>query len=173
MSFLYCGCALCDVDGDGIISLPEKLAETLGLGDAADLLLSTHESDRCLVGYARDHLEELRARTERWRLADEAAGHDARAHHLRARRVFGIVEAAPRTANGLRIPAAMRHLGRIGAVALLVGTGERFEIWNPDLAVASDDPQFRDVVAYQLKIHRRRAPRGGTRRARAAAKGGR
>jgi hypothetical protein len=29
--------------------------------------------------------------------------------------------------------------------------GDSFEIWNPELAIASDDEQFRDLAEYRLR----------------------
>lgn len=167
MNSLYLGCALCEVDGDGNVLLAETMARRLGLPAVDEpLFLSTHERDQCLVGYARSHLGEIRTRTERWRLADEDAGRDARAHHERMRRLFGIVEVAPRSEHGLLLPAVMRHLGRIESVALVVGAGDRFEIWNPQLAVAHTDGRFRELASWQ--VTHRRPPRAGSRRLRPA-----
>lgn len=167
MGSLYLGCALCEVDADGNILLADPTARALGLpAQDEPLFLSTHERDQCLVGYARSHLQEIRTRTERWRLADEDAGRDARIHHERMRRLFGIVEVAPRSERGLLLPAVMRHLGKIESVALVVGAGDRFEIWNPHLAVAHSDGSFRELADWQ--VTHRHAPRAGSRRARPA-----
>jgi MraZ protein len=75
-----------------------------------------------------------------------------------------VVEAAARSGSAIRISAALRHLGRIESAALVMGAGDRFEIWNPEIAAASGDPAFRELARWQIKHHRRRAPRGGTRR---------
>jgi MraZ protein len=88
---------------------------------------------------AASHLADLRDRAERRRLAEEDRGEDARGHYHRMRRTFGLSERMPRGDNSIRIPAAMRHLGRIDDLALFVGAGDSFEIWNPDLAMQSDD----------------------------------
>lgn len=152
MVSLFHGSALCDVDGEGIVSLPDFVADVLGPeGSAPDLLVTKHDADPCLVGYDRSHLSELGQRAERRRLADEAAGRDARTHYHRMRRTFGVVERLPRCGTKLRIPPAMRHLGRIDRLALFVGTGESFEIWNPEFAVESGDEQFRELAAYRLQ----------------------
>ena len=167
MSSLYLGCALCEVDADGNVLLADTMARALGLPAPEEpLFLSTHERDQCLVGYARSHLQEIRTRTERWRLADEDAGRDAQQHHQRMRRLFGIVEVAPRSERGLTLPAVMRHLGRIACMALIVGTGHRFAIWNPRLAVTHVDGRFRELASWQ--VTHRHLPRAGSRRARPA-----
>ena len=149
MTTLFHGSAICEVGQDGTVQVPAFLAEALA-GDTSDLLLSKHAVDGCLVGYGRDHLDTLSTRSEARRLADEARGEDARNHYRRMRRTFGIVEKMTRTGATITIPAAMRHLGKIGTLALFVGAGDSFEIWNPDLAIESDDEQFRDLAAFRL-----------------------
>jgi MraZ protein len=149
-SSLFLGTALCDVDADGNVAIPAFLAEALE-AEAGELLVSKHGADGCLVGYGREHLDTLRTRTEARRLSDELRGEDARNHYARIRRTFGVVEKMPRAGTTIQIPAAMRHLGRIGGLALFVGTGDVFEIWNPDLAVENEDEQFRDLAAFKLK----------------------
>lgn len=157
MTGLFHGSALCDVDAEGNVSIPDFLVEALG-GEAAELLVSKHDADGCLVGYGRDHLAELQTRTERRRLAEEMCGEDARNHYRRMRRTFGIVERMERSGARIRIPAAMRHLGKIDRLALFVGTGESFEIWNPSIAIENDDEQFRDLAAFRLKAGSERGP---------------
>lgn len=146
---LFLGSAICEVAQDGTVQVPQFLADAL-TGDT-ELLLAKHGADNCLVGYGRDHLDTLRSRTEARRLADEARGEDASGHYRRMRRTFGVVEKLPRTGGKMTIPAAMRHLGKIAGLALFVGAGDSFEIWNPDLAIENEDEQFRDLAAFQLK----------------------
>ena len=150
MTSLFHGSALCDVDPDGNVAIPDFVAEAIDAG-TAELLLAKHDIDGCLIGYGREHLSDLHALAERRRLADEARGQDAREHHRRMRRTFGVVERMPRAGTALRIPAAMRHLGKIGALALFVGAGDSFEIWNPDLAIQHEDQQFRDLATFRIQ----------------------
>ena len=149
MSNMFLGSALCEVGQDGSVTIPGFLSDAL-TGETAELLVSKHAADGCLVGYGHEHLNTLSARTEARRLADEARGEDARNHYRRMRRTFGVVEKMTRTGATITIPAAMRHLGKIGTLALFVGAGDSFEIWNPDLAIESDDEQFRDLAAFRL-----------------------
>lgn len=149
MSNMFLGSALCEVGEDGSVTIPGFLSEALP-GETAELLVSKHAAEGCLVGYGHDHLTQLSARAEARRIADESRGEDARNHYRRMRRTFGIVEKMPRTGATMTIPAAMRHMGKIGALALFVGAGDSFEIWNPDLAIESDDEQFRELAAFRL-----------------------
>lgn len=150
MRTLFHGSALCDVEPDGSVPVPDFVNDALD-ADGADLLVGKHESDACLIGYGRAHLATLADRNERRRLADEARGEDARNHYRRMRRSFGLVGRMPRAESKLRIPPAMRHLGRIGALALFLGAGDSFEIWNPELALESEDEQVRALAAFTLE----------------------
>ena len=150
MTALFHGSELCEVDGDGNVAIPGFLSDALGGDAACQLLVAKHEADACLIGYGHEHLAVLAERNERRRLADEARGEDARSHYHRMRRSFALTDRLPRDSARLTIPAAMRHLGRIGRHALFVGAGDSFEIWNPELALQSGDQEFRDLAAYRM-----------------------
>jgi len=45
----------------------------------------------------------------------------------------------------------MRRKGRIEDLALFVGVGGTFEIWNPSLALESGDEDLRDLAAFRLE----------------------
>ncbi len=44
----------------------------------------------------------------------------------------------------------MRRRARIGDLALVLGTGDVFEIWSPCAALESDDPNLADLAAFHL-----------------------
>jgi DNA-binding transcriptional regulator/RsmH inhibitor MraZ len=153
MTSHFHGSALCEIDAEGNVAVPDFLADALA-DDGTDLVVARHEADHCLVAYGRGRLGDLHARAERRRLIDEDRGEDARNHYHRMRRTFGLSDRMPRTDATLRIPEAMRHLGRIDDVALFVGAGDSFEIWNPELAMQSDDAMFRELAAFRLRARR-------------------
>ena len=45
----------------------------------------------------------------------------------------------------------MRRRGKIEDLALFVGTGGTFEIWNPHLALESGDADLRELAAFRLE----------------------
>jgi MraZ protein len=45
----------------------------------------------------------------------------------------------------------MRRKGKIEDLALFVGAGGTFEIWNPKIALESGDPDLRELAAYRLE----------------------
>jgi MraZ protein len=148
------GSALRAVDDRGRVRLPNFVRKTLERRtDDRTIVLGPHDSDSCLTAYDRGHKKLLFADTERLRLRDEASAAKASAaHHARARRTFGITEEAGFDGEGrVALPEMMRRLGRIGSLALFVGTGSAFEIWNPHLAAENGDPALSELARYRLE----------------------
>ncbi|HWU95258.1 MAG TPA: hypothetical protein VN029_06650, partial [Sphingomonas sp.] len=157
MGSLFRGCALCEVDAEGNLLLSESTAQALGLPATNEpLVLSAHERDQCLVGYASSGLQEIRTRS----------GVNARVSDTGMRRILGVVEMEPRSARGLVLPTAMRQHGRIESVALVVGAGDRFEIWNPQLAAVQNGVSAGEYAFPPVSY--RHPPRAGSRRGRPA-----
>lgn len=152
MNALYHGSELCEVDEDGNVAVPAFLEAALSPGTDPEIIVAKHRADSCLIGYGRSHLATLAERAERRRMTEEDRGEEARGHYRRMRDTFGLSERMPRAGTGLRIPAAMRHLGRIDDLALFVGAGDNFEIWNPALALESGDEHFRALAEFRLRM---------------------
>ena len=154
MSFehLFSGSAVGAVRADGTVPLPPFVIRALsGAAPGLRLIVGAHEADPCLKAYAPAHAAALAAEVERRRLRDDAAGLSADDHHRRARRAFGFAEESAVDAKGrLTLPALMRRKGRIGDVALFVGTGGSFEIWDPETARSTDDEWLREIADYRL-----------------------
>lgn len=149
LDHLFGGSALAPVDGEGLVRLPRFVRETAGRrSEDRTLVLGPHEADCCLTGYDRPYRRFLFADSERLRLAGEApAGESAR----RVRRAFGLTEEAPYEEDGMiRLPPMVRKIGRIEGLALFVGTGGAFEIWNPHLAAESGDPALAELARWRL-----------------------
>lgn len=148
----FSGNALSAVDGKGRVALPAfvRSAVERRCGSRA-LLMGAHESDPCLTGYDLGYVPRLHAEIERRRLRDEAAGASADAHHDRARRAFGLAEDAAYDEMGrVVLPPMLRRRGRIETLALFVGTGAGFEIWNPHLARESGGETLRELADFRL-----------------------
>ena len=90
---------------------------------------------------------------ERRRLLEESqeSGNNA-AHSRRARRTFGLTEDVSYDPSGrIILPPMMRRKGRIEDLALFVGVGGTFEIWNPHVALEHGDEDLRELAAYKLE----------------------
>jgi MraZ protein len=151
LEHLFNGSALNAVDAKGRLSVPAFIRSVIERrSDAKVIILGTHEVDSCLTGYDRNFARILYAENERRRLAEESG--DPRAHFARARRTFGITEEAPYDSSGrIILPQMMRQRGRIEDLALFVGVGGTFEIWNPKLALESEDTDLRELARYRLE----------------------
>ena len=153
LEHLFNGSALSAVDAKGRLSVPSFIRGVVERrSDAKAIVIGVHESSPCLNAYDRGYARFLYNENERRRLAEEAAGGDLAAHHARARRTFGLTEDVPYDTSGrIILPPMMRRKGRIDDLALFVGTGGTFEIWNPQLALEGGDEELRDLAAYRLE----------------------
>lgn len=131
---LFGGSAIGAVDPGGRLRLPPFALDTLARRtDGRRIVFAAHESEPCLTGY-----------DPAWRAA--FFGRDG------ARRLFGFSEETEFDSSGrLTLPPMMRWKGRIGALALFVGTGGAFEIWNPEIAVDAGGPDLREMAEYRLR----------------------
>jgi MraZ protein len=151
LEHLFNGNALNAVDAKGRLSVPAFIRSVIERrSDAKVIILGGHEADLCLTGYDRNYARILHDENERRRLAEEAE--DPKAHFARARRTFGITEEAPYDTSGrIILPPMMRRKGRIEDLALFIGVGGTFEIWNPQLALTSGDAGLMELAAFRLE----------------------
>lgn len=151
LEHLFNGSALNTVDAKGRLSVPSFIRSVIERrSEAKAIVLGRHEVDPCLTAYDRNYAKILYAENERRRLIEE--GQDPQAHFARARRTFGVTEEVPYDTSGrIILPPMMRRKGQIEELALFVGTGGTFEIWNPRLALESPDEELRDLAAYRLE----------------------
>ncbi len=153
LEHLFNGSALNAVDGKGRLSVPAFIRGVVERrSDAKAIVIGQHAVDPCLTAYDRGYGRHLQAEIERKRLLEEQQGGDAAAHFARARRTFGITEDVPYDTSGrIILPPMMRRKGQIEDLALFVGVGGTFEIWNPHVAIESGDADLRDLAAYRLE----------------------
>ena len=151
LDHFFSGSALCAVDKAGRLTLPAFVRATLARrGADRELTIGAHESAPCLMAYDRSVLPMLHADLERRRIGAETE--DAEAHNLRLRRAFGLAEHCEVDAGVVTLPPLMRRRARIGALALVVGAGATFEIWDAETARASDDPDLAELAAFHLEF---------------------
>ena len=153
LEHLFNGSALNAVDAKGRLSVPAFIRGVVERrSDAKAIVIGQHAVDSCLTAYDRGYGRHLQAEIERKRLLEEQQGGDASAHFARARRTFGVTEDVPYDTSGrIILPPMMRRKGQIEELALFVGVGGTFEIWNPRLALESDDQDLRDLAEFRLE----------------------
>jgi len=146
----FCGFAVGTVDSDGRTRLPPFVLRVLQRRcRTSQLIFGSHEIAPCINAYDEGYEAVLYADIERRRLREESAGIPAAVHHSRVRRTFGLAEMAGFDPDGgVALPPMMRRRGRIGGLALFIGVGGSFEIWNPELARAADDAQLRELTEF-------------------------
>jgi MraZ protein len=107
------------LDGKGRIALPARFREPF-----ADGVYLTLGQDGCLFAYPR---EEWRRRSDEVR-SSPLSGQEGRSY---ARMFFGNAERADLDAQGrLVIPAGLRARVGLSAEVVVVGVGERLELWE-------------------------------------------
>jgi DNA-binding transcriptional regulator/RsmH inhibitor MraZ len=148
------GNAVCSVTDGGRFSLPPFVLGTLGhLPAPHRLFFGCHESDSCLVGYGSAYRKMMFADMERRRVNEEAIA--PAAHCDRARRIFGYSEEVTVEAGGLVVlPPLMRRRVGIGRLALCVGTGGAFEIWDAERARSQGGRDLRELADWHLQLNK-------------------
>ena len=155
LDHLFQGSALNAVDGKGRVSIPSFLRSVIERrGDARTITLAKHDSFPCLSAYDPAYAALKHAKLERL-LEKEETGPDAQLEYQqRNLMAFAATEEVPYDSSGrILFPPMMRRKGQIGELALFLGTGETFQIWNPQLLL--DDPRIpedlKDIARYRLE----------------------
>lgn len=150
---MYTGHALNAVDGKGRVAVPAGLRQAVEAnGDGRNLIIAKHETDPCLIGYDRGWSALLHARLGRSEDRAADAGRDYDRHNAN-RRAFGLVEDVPFDASGRFIlPPMLKERARLDDLALFLGAGDTFEIWNPRLLIDAPamDAEIKDVARWLL-----------------------
>jgi MraZ protein len=151
---LFNGSALNAVDAKGRVSVPAQFRQKIeARSGTKTIIIGAHDVETCLTCYDETYSRHLYQDGERRRLIEEErGGSDAAAHYARARRTFGFNEEVGFDPSGrMVLPPMMRRKGEIEDLALFVGVGGTFEIWNPRLALKSRDVDLRDLAAFRLE----------------------
>lgn len=149
---LFKGNGLSTVDPKGRLSVPAVFRQAIeARGGGKEILVSKHESDPCLVCYDRGHEEILQKDLLRQRDLEQERG-AASGHAKRSRGAFGAADVVGWDSSGrIVLPPFLRSRARIEAMALFVGSGDGFEIWDPQTALDHDDEELRELAAFHLR----------------------
>jgi len=155
LEHLFQGSALNAVDAKGRVSVPAFLRAVIERrGDARTIVLAKHDSfgalsayDPAYAAYRHAKLERLLEKQE----TDPAAELD---YARRTMMAFGATEEVPYDSSGrILLPLMMRRTGEIGDLALFIGVGETFQIWNPERFLADKNipDDMKDVARFRLE----------------------
>jgi MraZ protein len=147
----FSGSALVAVDAKGRLSVPAGIRQKIERrSDTRAIVLTRHPIEPCLTGFDTNYLRLLHLDNERRRLAEEER--DPLAHYSRERRSFGSAEEVPYDTSGrILLSSKLRRRGQLEELALFVGVGATFELWNPQLALQSEEPEIREFAAEALE----------------------
>jgi MraZ protein len=137
----YSGAYLNAVDAKNRLSVPAPLRETIeSRSSQKQLVLAPAEHNECLVGYDLTRFEQLQAE-----LAERFAGDYGPGRSDFARAMFGMAETLRYDENGrIILSPILKELARLDSIALLLGSGDYFEIWSPEhlMSTPGQDPRL-------------------------------
>jgi MraZ protein len=154
LEHLFQGSALNAVDAKGRVSVPSFLRSVIERrGNAKAVVLAKHESFPCLSAYDPAYAALKHAKLERLLEKEETNPEAELEYQQRNLMAFAASEEAGYDSSGrILIPPMMRMKGRIGDLALFLGAGETFQIWNPELLLgdARVPDDLKDIVRFRL-----------------------
>ena len=155
LEHLFQGSALNAVDAKGRVSVPAFLRAVIEKrGDARTIVLAKHDSFPALSAYDPAFAAMRHAKLERL-LEKEETSPDAELEYQRRNMMaFAATEETPYDTSGrIVLPPMMRRKGGIEDLALFLGTGETFQIWNPKLFLADAriPEDMKDIARFRLE----------------------
>ena len=155
LEHLFQGSALNAVDAKGRVSVPAFLRSVIERrGDSRTITLAKHESFPALSAYDPAYAALKHSKLERF-LEKVETGPDAQIdYEQRNLMAFAATEEVPYDTSGrIALPPMMRRKGQIEDLALFLGTGETFQIWNPQLLLddARIPEDLKDIARFRLE----------------------
>ena len=155
LEHLFQGSALNAVDAKGRVSIPSFLRTVIERrGDARTIVLAKHEAFPCLSAYDPAYAALKHAKLERLLEKEETDPSAQLEYEQRNLMAFGASEEVPYDSSGrILFPPMMRSKGKITELALFLGAGETFQIWNPQLLLADDriPEDLKDIARFRLE----------------------
>ena len=155
LEHLFQGSALNGVDAKGRVSVPAFLRTVIERrGDSRTIVLAKHDQFAALSAYDPAYAALKHAKLERLLEKEElnpAAELDYQQRNMMA---FGATEEVPYDSSGrIVLPTMMRKKGGIADLALFIGVGETFQIWNPTAFL--EDPRIpedmKDIARFRIE----------------------
>jgi MraZ protein len=155
LEHLFQGSALNGVDAKGRVSVPAFLRSVIERrGDARSIVLAKHETFACLSAYDPAYAALKHSKIERLLEKNEQEEGAQLAYQQSNLLAFAISEEVPYDSTGrILLPTMMRRKGGIADLALFLGVGETFQIWNPQTLLGDDriPEDLKDVCRYRLE----------------------
>jgi MraZ protein len=155
LEHLFQGSALNAVDAKGRVSIPAFLRGVVERrGDARTIVLAAHETFPCLSAYDPAYAALKHAKLERLLEKEETDADAQLEYQQRNLMAFAATEEVPYDSSGrILFPLMMRRKGQIDDIALFLGTGETFQIWNPKLLLGHSGipDDLKDIARFRLE----------------------
>ena len=146
---LFRGSALNAVDAKGRLSVPAFIRQKVERrSDEKILVLAVHPEFQCLVGYDANYSAVMQEKAEK-RLGDNP---DPLAElELQAGLFAGTVDVAYDPSGRIMMPPRLKRRAGIEELAMFVGMGGEFQVWNPHVALQSESRVLRELAADLLE----------------------
>jgi len=158
LEHLFQGSALNAVDAKGRVSIPAFLRSVIERrGDARTIVLAKHEAFPALSAYDPGYAALKHSKLERLLEKEETSAQAQLEYQQRNLMAFAATEEVPYDSSGrILMPPMMRRKGEIADLALFLGTGETFQIWNPELLLADKriPEDLKDIARFRLEERR-------------------
>jgi MraZ protein len=155
LEHLFQGSALNAVDAKGRVSVPAFLRTIIERrGEARTIVLAKHEVFPALSAYDPAYAALKYAKIERLAEKEETIGGSELDYARRTMMAFGATEEVPYDSSGrILLPPMMRRKGGLEDLALFIGAGETFQIWNPKAFLADNNipEDMKDIARFRLE----------------------
>ena len=122
---MFRGVAQLNLDSKGRLAVPSRFRDALAARCSGHLVI-TADSDRCLLIYPLPDWEPIEQKLM------ALSSFNAQIRELQ-RRLVGYAEDVVMDATGrILVPPALRHFAQLEKAAVLIGQGNKFELWNKD-----------------------------------------
>ena len=155
LEHLFQGSALNSVDAKGRVYVPAFLRSVIERrGDARTIVLAKHDNFQALSAYDPAYAALKHAKLERLAEKQETDPAAELDYARRTMMAFGATEEVPYDSSGrIVLPPMMRSKGGIEDLALFIGVGETFQLWNPKLFLADPNipDDMKDIARFRLE----------------------
>ena len=154
LEHLFQGSALNAVDAKGRVSVPAFLRSVIERrGDARTIVLAKHDNFPALAAYDPAYAALKHAKLERLLEKEELNPEAQLDYQQRNLLAFAASEEVGYDSSGrIMLPPMMRSKSGIEDLALFIGVGETFQLWNPKLFLADPNipDDMKDIARFRL-----------------------
>lgn len=122
---MFRGVAHLNLDSKGRLAVPARFRDALNVRCSGHLVV-TADSDRCLLVYPLPDWEPIEQKLM------ALSSFNGQIRELQRRLVGYAEDVTMDTTGRILVPPALRQFAQLGKAVVLVGQGNKFELWNKD-----------------------------------------